>query len=280
VVWEGVYRRSAGAVIALLVVCTAMLSGCGGGNAAPALVDFRPQRAPLMLYPGHAPTLAPGTESGTPAASLTLTNSPVPTVSMPLPGAAQYLVYEPNYTGPFSVTSSCDPAAVAAASFETQVTPQNGGGYSFTPGPTGTGPGAILDVKSSGVLGPQTCTLTVRDERGNAATIAVTGKQLLLYRDTNASFGPGLSGSAFVLDVTFAPGSFYVYEQGYSGGYTLAPSSCAAFKATLNAPVDPSGPAVLTLAANGPPTPEICTFAISDSNGNRAFVEAAYEGAP
>jgi hypothetical protein len=165
-------------------------------------------------------------------------------VLTPLPGAAQYLVYEPTYAGSYTVMNSCNPPAVANTSFETQLTPEPGGGYSFKPGPMGSGPGAILDV-SSGVLGPQTCTLSVSDDHGNSATIAVTNKQLLLYPESGARLVPGAIG-----------------------------------KATLNAPVDPGSPGLLTLSANGEPTAETCMFAVSDSIGNQAFAEAYYEGVP
>jgi hypothetical protein len=239
-----------------------------------------PQQQSLLLYPGHAPALTPGAQAGSAGAALAFTNSPPPGVAAPLPGSAQYLVYEPNYSGTYSVTSSCDPPAVATASFETEITPQTGGGYSFVSAASANGPGAILDVASSGVLGPQTCTLSVHDTRGNAAAIAVTNKQLLLYPDDGTALGPGAAGTAFFLDATFVPRSFFVYEQGYSGAYVLAPASCATFKATLTAAVDPGSPALLSLSASGAPTAEICTFTVSDSNGNQAFAQAAYEGVP
>lgn len=266
--------------IGVLAVTVALVSCGGGASPVPgtSLGPLTPPQSKLLLYPGHAPSLVPASEAGTRNASLTFTNSPAPQLNAPLPGGAQYLVYEPNYTGGYTVTNSCSPAAVANTSFETELTPQPGGGYSFKPGPTGSGPGAILVVTASGVLGPQTCTLTVSDTNGNSATIAVTNKQLLLYPASASGFGPGAMGTGFFLDATFVPKSFYVYEQGYSGSYTLAPSSCATFKATLNAPVDPGSPALLSLVANGAPTPEACTFAVSDSAGNQAFVEAYYEG--
>lgn len=266
---------------ALIVFVASLLAACGGESGPPSPPPAAPQQdTRLLLYPAHPPSLVPGPQTGTPSASVTFANSPPPQVLAPLPGAAQYLVYEPSYTGAYSVVNSCDPQAVATTSFETELTPQAGGGYSFKPGPTGTGPGAILDVESSGILGPQTCTLSVRDDLGHAVTIAVTNKQLLLYPDYGTAFGPGASGTGFFLDATFAPRNFYVYEQGYTGPYTLGPSSCSTFKATLNAPVDPGSPALLSLTANGSPTAEVCTFAVSDSSGNQAFAQAYYEGIP
>lgn len=194
----------------------ALLAACGGGGMqADPSATLAPQQQSLLLYPGRAPALTPGSQAGS--------------------GSAQYLVYEPNYGGTYSVSSSCNPSAVATPSFETEITAQTGGGYSFVSAAAANGPGAILDVASSGVLGMQTCTLTVRDT---------------------------------------------LYEQGYGGAYVLAPSSCATFKATLAAPVDAGSRAVLSLSATGAPTAEICTFAISDSNGNQAFAQTAYEGVP
>lgn len=268
-------------VVAIALLSAALLAACGGGRGTALFIPPPPQqRQSLLLYPGHAPSLVPGSQPGSGSVSLTLTNSPTPGVLTPLPGGAQYLVYEPNYTGTYSVSNSCNPAAVAATSFETEITPQSGGGYSFMPGPIGNGPGAILVVQPSGVLGPQTCTLNVRDDVGHIVSIAVTNKQLLLYPGYGAAFGPGANGTAFFLDASFAPRSFYVYEQGYTGAYVLAPSSCSTFKATLTAPVDPGSPALLALTANGSPTGETCTFVVSDSTGNQAFAEAYYEGVP
>ena len=263
------------------IFSAALLTACGGaGTPADPVATLAPQQAPLLLYPGQAPSLTPGLQAGSGNMSVTFTNSPAPGIAAPLPGAAQYLVYEPNYSGTYTVTSSCNPPAVATASFEAEITPQTGGGYSFVSAASSNGPGAILDVAPSGILGPQTCTLSVHDALGNAAAIAVTNKQLLLYPNDGNAFGPGATGTAFFLDATFVPKSFYVYEQGYSGGYVLAPSTCATFKATLTAPVDPGSPALLSLAANGAPTAEICTFTVSDSNGNQAFAQTAYEGVP
>ena len=270
-------------VRALAIAVAPLLVACGGERGIPVgpLATLAPQQdTRVLLYPAHPPSLLPSAQTGASSASVVFTNSPAPGVLTPLPGAAQYLVYEPDYTGQYSVSNSCVPPAVASTSFETELTPQSGGGYSFKPGPQGTGPGAILDVHSSGVLGPQTCTLSVRDDLGNTVTIAVTNKQLLLYPDNGAPFGAGADGTEFFLDATFIPRSFYVYEQGYSGAFVLAPSSCGTFKATLTAPVDPGSPALLSLAANGAPTAEGCTFAVSDSAGNQAFAEAYYEGVP
>lgn len=177
--------------------------------------DSRPAATIVAALSRTSPALTPGSQAGS--------------------GSAQYLVYEPNYGGTYSVSSSCNPSAVTTPSFETEITAQTGGGYSFVSAAAANGPGAILDVASSGVLGMQTCTLTVRDT---------------------------------------------LYEQGYGGAYVLAPSSCATFKATLAAPVDAGSRAVLSLSATGAPTAEICTFAISDSNGNQAFAQTAYEGVP
>ena len=270
-------------VRAVAIAVVPLLVACGGVRGIPVgpIPSVAPQQdARMLLYPAHPPSLLPGAQTGSAAEAVTFTNSPAPGVLTPLPGAAQYLVYEANYTGAYSVVNSCDPPAVATASFETELTPQAGGGYSFKPGPVGTGPGAVLDVKSSGILGPQTCTLTVQDALGHAVTIAVTNKQLLIYPDGGTAFGPGAGGTEFFLDATFVPRTFYVYEQGYTGPYVLAPSSCSTFKATLNAPVDPGSPALLSLTANGTPTAEGCTFTVSDSLGNQAFAEAYYEGVP
>lgn len=267
--------------IALIVA--SLLAGCGGGGGAaplspPPSNGFGSQ---LLLYPGHAPMLVPGTQPGTTNATLTLGNSGTPGPGYSLPGGAQYLVYESNYTGSYTVANSCAPAAVAQTSFETEITPQPGaGGYSFKPAPTGSGPGAILDVTPSGVLGAQTCTLKVSDTVGNSVSIAVTNNQLLLYPDTSGGFGPGLTGTGFYLDASFVPTTLFVYEQGYSGGYTLEPYTCSTFKATLTAPVDAGSPALLTLSANGPPTLEGCTFTATDSHGRQAVVAAYYEGVP
>ena len=259
-----------------------LLAGCGGGGASPPSPPpssgFGSQ---LLIYPGHAPMVVPGAQPGTSSTSLTFGDSGPPDVGLRLPGGAQYLIYESNYTGSYTVANSCSPAAVAQTSFETEITPQPGtGGYSFKPASTGSGPGAILDVTPSGVLGPQTCTLTVSDTRGNSVSIAVTNDQLLLYPDTGGGFGPGLAGTGFYLDATFVPATLYVYEQGYSGAYTLEPSTCSTFKATITAPVDAGSPALLSLTANGPPTIEACTFTVTDSNNRTASVAAYYEGVP
>lgn len=259
------------------VLTASLLAGCGGGALAPSPSVNPPGSPQLLIYAGHAPQQVPG-GAGSSAVSLTLSNNPVPGVGDPLPSGAQYLVYEPGYSGTYAITSSCNPAAVAKTSFETEITPQNPG-YSFKPSTTGNGPGAILDVSSSGIFGPQTCTFTVSDTAGRSAAITVTDKQLLLYPGVTAGVPPaGAAGTGFYLDATFTPGNVVVYEHGYSGGYELAPSTCSAFSAVLHAPVDPGSGAVLTLSANGAPTPEVCTFTVFDSAGNQAFVQTAYEG--
>lgn len=262
---------------AIVFFTVSLLAACGGGGASPPSPPSM-QQSGLLLYPGNAPVQLPAGSSGTRAVSLTLTNHPPPGVGAPLPAGAQYLAYEPGYTGVYTVSSTCSPPAVANTSFETEITSQNPG-YSFKPSSSGNGPGAILDVTSSGVFGPQTCTLSVNDTLGHSATVTVSDKQLLIYPGVSGGVPPnGAAGTAFYLDVSFTPGSFLVYEHGYSGGFTLAPSTCSAFTATLMAPVDPGSGAVLSVGANGAPTPEICTFAVSDSNGNQAFVQSAYEG--
>ena len=265
---------------AFALILASLLAGCGGGGAAPPPPVALPPPL-LLLYPAHPPALVPGNDAGVATASLTFGNSGAPGIGVPLPGGTQYLVYEPQYTGSYTVANSCSPPAVAQTSFETEIAPQPGtGGYSFKPAATGSGPGAILDVTPSGVLGPQTCTLMVSDTQGNSASISVTNQQLLLYPSTSAGFGPGAVGTGLYLDANFSPGTLYVYEQGYSGAYTLAPSTCSTFKATLTPPVDPGSPALLTLSANGAPTLEGCTFTVSDSNGRQASAVAYYEGVP
>lgn len=262
---------------AVVAVDAVVLSGCGGGSSTMPGAPGRGASSPLAIYAAQAPSLVPAAgEQGVSSVQVSLSDN---TSAGAPPKDGQYLIYENGYNGSYSITSSCAAGTVADASFETRVTPQAQGGYSFQPGPIGTGPGALLDVASSGVFGPQTCTITVSDSNAHSASIVVTNHQLLLYPGASSVVpATGSTGTAYALLANIAPPmSFLVYEQGFSGTYALAPSTCSTFGATLT-PGSGGAGAILTIRATGPRSAEACVFQITDGTGQSAYAKAYYEG--
>jgi len=258
------------------------MAGCSGSPGMPAPTPTATSRTigpTIALYPGHGPATSP--PSGVPAANSEnlVFRSAASSQSSGVTGA-QYLVDEPGYAGTFSFASSCASQSVATASFENGIVIGNPpSSYSESPGPTGTGPAALFDVVSSGIFGPHTCLLSINDAQGHSATIQITNDQLLLYQaDPGPTPRPGASGTPFALLANFSPTTFLVYEQGYSGAYTLDPSSCTEFSARLTPGTMPSSGAILTLSEAAAPNGDVCTFVVRDADGQIASAEAYYEG--
>jgi hypothetical protein len=144
----------------------------------------------------------------------------------------------------------------------------------------------------TGIYGPQTCTLSIRDTNGHSATITLKNEALLLY---SGQKGPQPTAGALGVPVAFdyfggatpspAPSgtvpaiedwsqTFLVYEQGYSGVYSLDASSCAYFTATLVQGATPSDGGTLSVHYHGPSPQETgCTFVVRDANGQSAIYQ-------
>jgi hypothetical protein len=207
---------------------------------------------------------------------------------------AQFLIDEPGYIGILSQANSCGPGVIANGSFENGIGAGNQG-YGFSPGATGNGPAAIFDLVQTGIYGPQTCTLSIRDTKGLSATITLKNEALLLY---SGQKGPQPTAGALGVPVAYdgyggatpspAPSgsvpavedwsqTFLVYEQGYNGVYSLDPSSCAYFTATLVQGATPNSGATLSVHYHGPSPQETgCTFVVRDMDGQHV----TYTGVP
>jgi hypothetical protein len=254
-----------------------LIAGCSSAGTAPGT---RSISATIAIFPGHGPSTAP--PSGQPrvaSTSLVFTNSNASAGSAFPQSAAQYLISEPNYNGTFSITNSCGTNSVASASFENGIVLGNpAGSYSFASGATGTGPAALLDVSANGAYSNASCSLDVADSSGHTATIALTNRELLLYAGQQ---GPtpeaGAIGQPGVTLPNFAPATYLVFEQGYSGAYSLEPSTCQEFHATLSAGASPMSGAQLSLSYGPSKAMQTCTFVIDDVQGQSVSIEAYEE---
>ena len=245
-----------------------VLAGCGGGWSGPS-----GSAATLGLYPSNgASTSLP---AGPGAQSLTFTMRNAITPNGPQAPSTQYLVGEAGYTGPLTATSSCPAGATVLASFASTASTTvavgraRRGGQDASSGlpSTAAGPAAILNLTASSTVGPPTCTVTVSDALGHAATISVTDQRLLLF--PGGTGGGGFSSYQF--DAGQFPSAVPVREANYGGAYALQANSCSSLSLQLLTPVDPGSPAVLSIGQTAPLTAFVfCTVTVSDASGQVA----------
>jgi hypothetical protein len=254
-----------------------LVAGCSGAGTAPSTSS---RAAAVAIFPGHGPSTAPPSDQPRVASTtLIFTNANASTGSAFAVSAAQYLISEPDYTGTFSVKNSCGTNVVASASFENGIVLGNAAGsYSFSSGANGTGPAVLLDVSATGAYSRAACSLDVADSSGHTATIALANRELLVYAGQQ---GPtpqaGAVGQPGMILPNFSPASYLVFEQGYTGVYSLDPSTCQEFHATLTAGASPGSGAQLSLSYGPSTAMQTCTFVVHDAQGQSISIEAYEE---
>lgn len=246
-------RKSQSPIAALAVVLiAALLVGCGGASVvAPGGATEG-----LRIYQGPSAS-GQGFLSGT----LVIGNTHQ---------GQQYTVYEPGYTGTFTLSSSCAAPTLLLGMFAAM-------SYNpHSPPETASGPKAEFSIGSTlgdplwGLYGANTCTFTVNDANGNKASVSATNGMIGAYWGSSSLTSPPAArtpGAASLLIVNGSPSAVSIYEAGYTGGFTLAAQPCALY--TFNLQNNGPGSAMLTATQTGAVGQQNCPFAITDSSGQQ-----------